>query len=73
MTFIQYCKYITKIGDPITNLLTLNEGDIDNFNLIAPVTITATPTFISSTYPPSSSDPDMEGFNRGVKHDQNVF
>ena len=40
--FIKYCKYRTWASDPITDYLTLTKEHLDEFNLMAHVTVTAT-------------------------------
>ena len=70
--FIEYCKYRKRAGDPIEDYQLLTKHELDLFNLDAPVTVTS-PIPGSSTYPPTTSDPAMTEFNRGVKCDPNHF
>ena len=70
--FIEYCKYRARAKDPVLDFQIITKEDIDLFTLLAPVTVTA-PVPGSSTYPPSSSDPALKDFNRGIKRDPNHF
>ena len=70
--FVEYCKYRTRVGDPIRTYRSLTQEDLDDFNMMAPVTVTA-PIPGSSTYPPPIYDLAMKEFNRGIKRDPNHF
>ena len=50
----------------------LTQEDLDKFNLMVPITVTA-PIPRSSAYPPPTSNPAMTNFNIGVKRDPNHF
>ena len=70
--FIEYCKYRTWAGNPTDDFHLLTQGDIDEFNLMAPVTVTL-PIHKFSTYPPTTYDLAMKEFNKGIKRDPNHF
>ena len=70
--FIQYYKIRTKIGNPITNWLTLTDNDLDQFNVMAPDTVTTVLPSGLSTYPPPNTNPYLQDFDRGFKCDPNV-
>ena len=67
---IEYFKYRIRASDSIKNFQVLTKKDLDNFNMMAPVTVTA-PIPGSSTYPSPIYDPAMKEFNRGIKRDPN--
>ena len=70
--FIEYCKYMTRVGNHIDDFQLLTQEDLNEFNLMAPVTVTSTiPKF--STYPPKISDPAMKEFDSRIKRDPNHF
>ena len=69
---VEYYKYRTRAGDPIRTYRSLTQEDLDDFNMMAPVTVTA-PIPGSSTYPPPIYDLAMKEFNRGIKRDPNHF
>ena len=69
---VEYYKYRTRAGDHIRTYRSLTQEDLDDFNMMAPVTVTA-PIPSSSTYPPPISDPSMKEFNKKVKRDPNHF
>ena len=52
--FIEYCKYRARVNNHILDYTYLTQDDLDQFNLLVPVTVTS-PIPGSSTYPPTHS------------------
>ena len=70
--FIKYCKFRARANTHVHGYTNLTQDDLNQFNLLVPVTVTS-PVPGSNTYLPTDSTPAMKGFNRGIKRDLNNF